>query len=131
MKILRVKKSRKFGSRFEALGVLGSKSCREQTPIFWEKLGVCFHAYYFYDFGPLKSKYLEKNYMVITLSGFLTILAFKISKKLNFSLKIGILKMLSKNSVSSTHTDTLEIWWHLIHKKSNLQKWKKGILGLK
>ena len=33
---------------------------------------------------------------------------FKISKKLNFGLKIGILKMLSKNSVSSTHTATLE-----------------------
>ena len=61
-----------------------------------------------HDFGPLKSKYMEKNYMVITLTVFLTILAFKISKKLNFGLKIGILKMLSKNSVSSTHTATLE-----------------------
>ena len=37
MKILRVKKSRKFGSRFEALGVLGSKSWRKQTPIFFQK----------------------------------------------------------------------------------------------
>ena len=52
---------------------------------------------------------MEKNYMVITLTVFLTILAFKISKKLNFGLKIGILEMLSKNSVSSTHTATLEI----------------------
>ena len=25
--------------------------------------------------------------------------------------------MLSKNSVSSTHNATLEIWWHLIHRK--------------
>merc|ERR1711954_636671 len=64
------------------------------------------HAYYFPDFGPLKSKYLEKNYMVIPLSGCLIILAFKISKKLNIGLKIGILKMLSKNSVSFTHTGT-------------------------
>jgi len=52
---------------------------------------------------------MEKNYMVITLTVFLTILAFKISKKLNFGLKIAILKMLSKNSVSCTHTATLEI----------------------
>ena len=34
--------------------------------------------------------------MAITLSEFLTILAFKISKKLNNGLKIGILKMLFK-----------------------------------
>ena len=34
--------------------------------------------------------------MVITLTGFLTILAFKISKKLNFGLKIGILKCCKK-----------------------------------
>ena len=69
--------------------------------------------------------------MVITLSGCLTILAFKISKKLNFDLKIGILKMLSKNSVSSTLTATLEIWWYLIHKMTNFKKWKKRFLGLK
>ena len=30
--------------------------------------------------------------MIITLSGFLTILAFKILKKFNFGLKIGLLK---------------------------------------
>ena len=35
---------------------------------------------------------MEKNYLVITLLGCLTILAFKISKNLNF----GFLKMLSK-----------------------------------
>ena len=64
---------------------------------------------YFYDVGTFKIKISGKKYMVITLSGFLTILAFKISKKLNFGLKIGILKMLSKNSVSCTHTATLEI----------------------
>ena len=73
-------------------------------------------------FWPLKIKISGKNYMVITLSGCLTILAFKISKKLNFDLKIGILKMLSKNSVSSTLTATLEIWWYLIHKMTNLKK---------
>jgi len=37
MKILRVKYSRAVGSRFEALGVLGSKSWRKQTPIFFQK----------------------------------------------------------------------------------------------
>ena len=43
MKILRVKKSRKFGLQFEALGVLGSKSWRKQTPIiFQKKLGSVF-----------------------------------------------------------------------------------------
>ena len=47
--------------------------------------------------------------MVITLLGCLTILAFKISKKLNIGQRIGILKILSKNSVSSKHTATLEI----------------------
>ena len=59
--------------------------------------------------------------MVITLSGCLTILAFKISKKLNFDLKIGILKMLSKNSVSSTLTATLQILWYLIHKMTSFK----------
>ena len=47
--------------------------------------------------------------MVMTLSGCLTVWAFKISKKLNFGLEIGILEMLSKISVSSTLTATLEI----------------------
>ena len=56
-----------------------------------------------------KVKIPEKNYLAITFWGFLAMLAFKISKKLNFGLKIGILKMLSKNSVSSTHSATLEI----------------------
>ena len=32
----------------------------------------------FYNFGPLKSKYLEKSYMVKTLLGCLTVLALKI-----------------------------------------------------
>ena len=50
-------------------------------------------------------------------------MAFKISEKWNFGLKIHILKMLSKNSDSSTHTATLEMWWHLIHKMTNLKKW--------
>ena len=30
------------GLKFEALGVLGSKSYRKQTPIFFKKMGVCF-----------------------------------------------------------------------------------------
>ena len=41
MKILHVKYSREFGSQFEALGVLGSKSSRTQTLIFF-KMGVSF-----------------------------------------------------------------------------------------
>ena len=45
--------------------------------------------------------------MVITLSEFLTILAFKFQKIFHFGLKIGILKMLFENSVSSTHSATL------------------------
>ena len=64
--------------------------------------------------------------MVITFTGFLTILAFKISKKLNFGLKIGILKMLSKNSVNSTHTATLEMVWHLLQKMTNLKNDKNA-----
>ena len=56
-----------------------------------------------------KVKIPEKNYLVITLSGFLAMLAFKISKKLSIGLKIGNLKMLSKNSVSATHSATLQI----------------------
>ena len=40
---------------------------------------------------------------------FLTKFALKISKTLNSAIKIGILKMLSKNYVSSTHTATLII----------------------
>ena len=48
-------------------------------------------------------------HLVITILGCLTILAFKIFKKLNFGLKIGILKMSSKNSVCFTHGATLQI----------------------
>ena len=73
-------------------------------------------------FGPLKIKIFGKNYMVITLLRFLTILAFKILKKLNIGLKIGILKMFSKNSDSPTHSASLEIWWHLCHKMTNSKK---------
>ena len=47
--------------------------------------------------------------MAITLLDWLTILAIKPSKKLISGLKIGILIMLSKNSVSPIHTATLEI----------------------
>ena len=55
--------------------------------------------------------------MVITISGCLTILAFKISKKLNFDLKIGNLKMLSKNLLA---LDTL---LHLKSDGISLRKW--------
>ena len=42
-KKLCVKYARVVGSQFEALGVLRSKSCRKQTPIFFEKkMRVCF-----------------------------------------------------------------------------------------
>ena len=44
MKILRVKKSRKFGSQFEALGVLGSNSWRKQTPMFFKNNGGLFSS---------------------------------------------------------------------------------------
>ena len=37
MKILRANYSRVVGSQFEALGELGSKSCRKQTLIFFKK----------------------------------------------------------------------------------------------
>ena len=57
----------------------------------------------------LKIKISGKKLFGHNLSGCLTILAFKISKKLNYGLKKGILKMFSKNCVSSTHTATLEI----------------------
>ena len=63
------------------------------------------HAIYSW-FWPLKIKVSRKSYTVITLWGCFTILAFKISKKLNCGLKIGILKMLSKYYVSSTHSAT-------------------------
>ena len=46
--------------------------------------------------------------MVITLSEFLTILAIKILKIFNFGYKMGILKMLSKNSVNSV--SSTPIW---------------------
>ena len=36
----------------------------------------------------------------------------------------NLLKMLSLNSVSSTHTATLEIWWHLIQIMTNLKNEK-------
>ena len=42
-------------------------------------------------FRPLKSKYLKNDYMVITHWGFLTITAFKISKKMNIGLKTVML----------------------------------------
>jgi len=67
--------------------------------------------------------------MVITLLGCLTILALKMSKKLNFNLEIGILKMLSKNSVSSPHTATLKIRWHLIHKMIKIYFLNRGLFS--
>ena len=132
MKILRVKKLRKFGSRFEALGVLRSKSWRKQTLIFFIQpllrpqiaiwIFAIFSRVIFSLFWPLKIKISQKNYMVITLSGCLTILAFKISKKLNFGIKIGILKMMSTNSVSSIHCAALQIgeqiWQNHQYKKN-------------
>ena len=53
----------------------------------WSDGAWIFHAWYFHNFGPLKSKHLGKNYMVITLLGCLTMLALKSSKKLNSCLK--------------------------------------------
>ena len=85
-------------------------------------LRAIFSCVIFSWFGPLKIKIFGKNYMVITLLRFLTILAFKILKKLNIGLKIGILKMFSKNSDSPTHSASLEIWWHLCHKMTNSKK---------
>ena len=131
--------------------MLGSESCRKETLIFLRNGGQFFillvwallrpqtairqHPIFlcviFSLFSPLKSKYLETNYMVIPLLGCLTRLDFKTSKKLIFGWKMGILKMLSKISVSSTHTATLEIWWYLIHKMTSFKKWKKCILGVK
>ena len=70
-------------------------------------------------FMPLaaKNQNIWKKEKVIALLGFLTILAFKILKKLNFCLKIYSLKILSKNSVSYTHSATPQIWWQ------NWPKW--------
>ena len=77
------------------------KKLKKQPPISCGKMGVFFlhllylrhasvsnynlslHDYFMHafsqDLGLLKSKYLIKTYRVITLSGFLTILAFDIS----------------------------------------------------
>ena len=57
----------------------------------------------------LKMKISQKILYGHNPLGMLNHNGFKISKKLNFDLKIGILKRLSKNSVSSTQTATLEI----------------------
>ena len=141
MKILCVKYSRAVGLRIEALGGLRSKSWREQTPFFSKIIGVCFLQLFdprhglvsncnlscttisrviFSWFWPHKIKTYEKNYMVITLLGFLTILAFEILIKLTICIKRSILKRLSKDSISFTHSATLEIWQHLIHKMTKL-----------
>ena len=95
------------------------------NPLWWE-----YFTHNFFMILAPKSKYLEKNYRVITLLGFLAMLPFKISIKLCIGLKIGNLKMLSKNSISSTQSATLAIRWHLCPKMSNI-KMKKRILRLR
>ena len=64
----------------------------------WSQIRICqqttISRIIFAWYWPLKIKISKKNYMVITPSGCLTISAFKISKKLNCGLKIGILKNL-------------------------------------
>jgi len=65
------KNSRAVGSRFEALGVLGSKSWRKQTLIFFEKNGVCFLQ--FFDLStpkasnrdPTAREYFTRNIFMI------------------------------------------------------------------
>ena len=94
-------------------------------PLWWE-----YFTHNFFMILAPKSKYLEKNYRVITLLRFLAMLPFKISIKLCIGLKIGNLKMLSKNSISSTQSATLAIRWHLCPKMSNI-KMKKCILRVK
>ena len=47
--------------------------------------------------------------MELIVSGVLTKLAFKMSKQLNFDLGEVTLKLLSKNSESSTHSAALHI----------------------
>ena len=75
MKILRVKKSCNFGLRFEALGVLRSKSWRKQTHIFFEKkLG-----YVFYNFLIRATIWSQ-----IAIRRRATNLRVKFSKKLDF-----------------------------------------------
>ena len=64
-----------------------------------------------------KNQNIWKKEKVIALLGSLIILAFQILKKLNFCLKICSLKILSENSVSSTHSATPQIWWQ------NWPKW--------
>ena len=107
---------------------------------FSKKMGVCllqhprsckFFTHNIFMISPLKIKNFGKKLYGHNPFGMLNHICFQNFKKLNLGLKIGILKMLSKNSVSSTHTGTLEIWWHLINKMSDLKKWKKRILGLK
>ena len=67
------------------------------------------HSIFSKKTGPIEIKISEKKHNIISLFGFLTILAFKIPTKLIIGLNISILKMLSKNSVSSTHSATIEI----------------------
>ena len=110
MKILHVKKSRKFGSRFEALGVLGSKSCRKQTPIIFQKkwgsvffnflirallrpqiaIRICaiFSRVIFSLFWPLKIKISQKKLYGHNPLGMLNHIGFQNFKKVEYRLKI-------------------------------------------
>ena len=67
--------------------------------------------------------------MVITLLAFLIILAYEMANKLNIGFKRGILKMMLKSSVSSTHSATLEIRWHLSQKMTNFNERKTHFGG--
>ena len=63
----------------------------------------------FSEFWPLKIKISGKKLHGQNPPGMLNRIGFKNLKKLNFGLNIGILKLMSKNSVSSTQTATLNI----------------------
>ena len=62
----------------------------------------------------LKVKIPKKNYLVITLSGFLAMLAFKISKKLSIGLKIGNCSATNLAPTSAELSQWTTVWGSII-----------------
>ena len=117
---------------------LGPKFFRKQTPIFSRNRGSLFFQLFdarhclASNCDPLPHIYFTCNFFMISwkkLYGHNPVGIFNNIGFLNFTkvecwLKIRILKMLSKRSVSSTYSATLETGWHLCPKITNLKKRK-------